>query len=150
MTSFTSGGFHPPYNRQIGPAHSEETRAKMSAAKKGKPAHNKGKPSPMKGVKRPPRSPEWSAKIAAALTGRKTGREGIPLSAEHRAAISKGSMGKKVWNKGVPRTAEERAAIKAGRDKSPKTAGAIKKLIERNKRGLPARTFHGTLPIADE
>lgn len=121
------------YNRMIGPSHSEETRAAMSAAKKGKT--HKGHPSPMKGKKRPPRSPEWSAKIAAGLKGKRKGMKGKPHSAEAKVKMRNAALGRKAWNKGVKRTPTERAAIKAGLANSEAAAIARQKLIERNKRG---------------
>jgi ribosomal protein L44E len=41
---------------QLGRTHSDESRAKNSAAQKGKPAHNKGKPSHNKGKPNPKNS----------------------------------------------------------------------------------------------
>jgi hypothetical protein len=66
-----------------------ETRAKLSAANTG--------------AKHPPRSPEYRAKISAAMKGRpppiKISKKGIPLTNEHRAKISAAC-------KGVPKSAE--------------------------------------------
>lgn len=63
----------PTAGSSLGIKRSAETRAKVAAAFRGKPAHNRGV-SP---------SAETRAKIAATLTGRKLG----PHSAEHRAKI---------------------------------------------------------------
>jgi len=71
---------------KLGPIHSDETRAKMSAAKKGQP--------------RAPRSAEHIAKLTAANTGR-------IRSAETRAKISAANKGRL---KG-PLPAETRAKI---------------------------------------
>lgn len=61
-----------------GHKHSEEVKAKMSAAKKGKPL-----------------SKEHSAKISAANKGRAGIGKGVPRSAEVCAKISKSSKGRK-------------------------------------------------------
>lgn len=61
-------------NGFYGKHHSEETRAKMSAAKKGKP-HK-------------PHSPETCAKIAASNKGKHSQNKGKHLSEEHRAKIA--------------------------------------------------------------
>ena len=83
----------PNARSRVGIKHSPETRAKMSAAKKGKAL-----------------SAEHCAKLSAA-------RKGVPLSAEARA-----NMSGRVWSaesrakssasqKGVPKSAETRAKI---------------------------------------
>ncbi|MBR3746662.1 MAG: GIY-YIG nuclease family protein [Selenomonadaceae bacterium] len=61
-------------NGFYGEHHSEETRAKISAAKKGKP-HK-------------PHSPETCAKIAASNKGKHSQNKGKHLSEEHRAKIA--------------------------------------------------------------
>lgn len=55
-----------------------ESRAKLSAVRKGRPSPNKGQPSPLRGCKR---SPETIAKMSA-------GKMGHTVSAETRAKIS--------------------------------------------------------------
>ena len=65
---------------------SEDTREKIGAAHRGKAiseAHRKALSVAHTGRKRPPRSLEWSAKLSAALMGRK-------LSEEHRAKCARG------------------------------------------------------------
>lgn len=69
---------------------SPETRAKISAAKIGKPGRK--------------HTPEALAKMRAAKVGRK-------LSAEHRASLSKAKLGKKL-------SPEHKAAMSAGQRKS--------------------------------
>lgn len=86
--------------------HSAESRAKISAANKGKshPGHKhsaesrakissalRGRPSPLRGRKRDPQIVE---KTASKLRGRSNSLLGRPKSAEHRANISKGLMGR--------------------------------------------------------
>jgi len=94
-----------------------ESRAKISAAKKGK-GHSQTEETKQKianskiGVKRKPRSPEWQAKLTAAHIGRKkpncsderkkkisaalTGRKIGPMSAEAKAKLSASKKGKKL------------------------------------------------------
>jgi very-short-patch-repair endonuclease len=84
----------PEHGAKIGEANrrrviTPETRAKMSAAKKGKPSSSKGKP----------KSPETRAKISASLTGRRQ-------SDETRAKKSAAHLGMK-------HTPETRAKISA-------------------------------------
>jgi group I intron endonuclease len=67
MTTGGDGGF----------VMSEESRAKMSAAKKGKPAHNKGKPS----------NPESVAKMSATKKGKPSNRKGAVHSEETKAKM---------------------------------------------------------------
>ena len=82
---------------------SPETRAKISASKTGKKrgpmseewkaklsAANKGKTNPNKGKKLGPLSVETKAKISASKTGKKRG----PMSEEWKAKISAGNKGK--------------------------------------------------------
>ena len=63
----------------------EEHKAKISAAKKGQPAHNKGKPSPLKGM---PSTREWKAQSDDSNQKRSIALKGIPKSAEHNAKVS--------------------------------------------------------------
>ena len=68
------------------------TRAKMSAAKRGKQMSSEQRKkisATLVGIKRGPRTPEHTAKIVAA----RPSRTGIPLSPLHRAAISEGRKG---------------------------------------------------------
>ena len=67
-----------------GKTFSEETKKKISAAKKGKPAWNKGKPSPNKGKKL---SEEHKKKLSAALKGK-------PFSEETKRKMSEARKGK--------------------------------------------------------
>lgn len=104
--------FRPEYNvervaaSRLGRKHSVETRAKMSADRKGKPkppqsAEHRQKISEAQlGTKRGPyrpRTAEHCANIGAALTGKKRGPYGPrgPLSDEVRAKISAAKTGTK-------------------------------------------------------
>ena len=82
-----------------GNKHSDKTKAKISATKKGKLSSNKGKP----------KSEEHKAKISAA-------KKGVPIrprSEEHKAKISAAKIGK-------PRSEETKAKISAGGKGIPK------------------------------
>jgi len=97
----------------LGHKQSDETRAKMSAARKGKPSPNKGKPSPKKGKPSPKRGiptgrktpPEVKAKLSAKNKGQKRSTEtrqkmslakkGRIVSMETRAKLSEVHKGKK-------------------------------------------------------
>lgn len=68
---------------------SDETKAKISAAKKGKTGYWKGKTGPTKGKKL---SDEHKAKLSAAKKGKK-------FSNEHKAKISAVNKGKKLSDK---------------------------------------------------
>lgn len=98
--------------RMHGHNKSEEHRAKISAANKGKKRSDatKRKMSAAKiGKKGKKLSEETKAKISAARKGKK-------FTAEHRAKISAakiGKKGKKPWNKGKKLSAEHRAKISA-------------------------------------
>lgn len=98
----------PTAGSPLGMKHTDEARAKMSRAQKG--------------TKRPPRTPEWCAKISAGKKGKEhspearanmsaaqKGKKRKPRTPEHRAAISAGSMGKKM----PPQTPEHRAKVSA-------------------------------------
>ena len=132
----------PTVNSPLGTKLSLETRAKMSASRKGKPGHplsettkaklslaNIGKPSPRKGKHL---SDETKAKLSASLRGKpahnkgkrtpahvveklKEVHRGRPLSTEHRARISAALKGKQ-------KSAETRAKLSAAlKGKSPST-----------------------------
>jgi len=79
---------------------SAETKAKISAAMKGR---GKGKPSPKKGKPGVKHTAEAKAKISAAMKGKKK-------SAEHRAKIAEAKKGEK-------RTAEAKAKMSAAKHK---------------------------------
>jgi hypothetical protein len=101
---------------KIGRKHSDESKAKMSAAQKGKkkgphsPEHVAKVSAALKGrklslehrtklsisMKGKKHSPEVKAKITEALKGRKLG----PFSSEHKAKLSEAHKGKIPWNKG--------------------------------------------------
>ena len=116
---------------------SEETKAKISAARKGK----KGKPH----------SEESKAKISAANKGKK----GKPLSEEHKAKISAANKGKPLseetkaklsaslkdnipWNKGRKLSEEHKAKLSAslkGREFSEETRAKLSAARKGKKRG---------------
>lgn len=73
---------------------SEETRAKISASKKGKPGKSRRQTN------------ETRAKISASKKGVPSPLKGVTLSTEHRAKLSAANMGKPAWNKGVRPTDE--------------------------------------------
>ena len=68
----------------------EETRRKMSEARKGKPAHNKGKPAYNKGI---PMSEETKKKLSDAHKGLKSG-EKHPMFGKHHSDETKKKMSK--------------------------------------------------------
>ena len=81
-----NANFAPTAGSALGVVHTADTRAKLSALRKGIP-----------------KSPEWRAKISASQKGRKR----PPFSAEWRAKLSES-------NKGKLRTEEQRANVSAG------------------------------------
>jgi hypothetical protein len=90
LTNLTTGG-----EGTSGHVTTDETKAKISAAHKGKlvTAETKVKLSiSLKGKSRSPLTSNHKAKISASLSG-------IPLSAERKSAISAGSKGKLVKSK---------------------------------------------------
>lgn len=97
----------PPHN--LGKSPSDESRAKMSAAKKDKKqtaAHAANSANARRGLKRSPMTKAARAKIAAAKRGK-------PLSAEHRAAIS--AAHQRNQKKRPPVTNETRARMRNSR-----------------------------------
>ena len=96
-----------------GSSHSEETRAKMSTALKGKTKpprseeHRAKMSTALKGKTKPLKSEEHRAKVSAALKGR-------PLSEEHRAKISAACKGRVSHNKGKTFSEEHKAAMREG------------------------------------
>ena len=86
----------------IGKSHSEETKAKMSAAKKGKPSPTKGKSH----------SEETKAKMSAANKGKSP-------SDETKAKISAAKKGKPSHKKGKPQSEEHKAKKKQTEDNKP-------------------------------
>jgi hypothetical protein len=112
-----------------GRQHSPESRAKMSAARKGRPGR--------------PLSPEHRAKISKAKMGRPLSPEhrakvseaqkGRTLSPEHRAKISKANKGKKR----SPETRSKMAAARRGRALSPESRAKISAALT----GRPGHTL---------
>lgn len=79
----------------------EETKKKMSLAKKGKPARNKGIPCSIEAAK----------KISAANKGRPSWNKGIPQSEERKKRHSDTMKGRKAWNVGLRINNKEIVAI---------------------------------------
>jgi group I intron endonuclease len=99
--------------------HSAETRAKMSAARKGKPSKKKGTTHSygLKGAANPACRPEVRAKISATKMGvpnpaARLLLSGRTLPAEHRAKISASIMGNQ-YRKGIPHDEAARAKMSA-------------------------------------
>lgn len=87
---------------------SDETRAKMSAAKRGKPARNKGVPM----------SEEQRAKMSAALKGRVAPNKGKTASKEARERMSQAVQGRIPWNKGTGQPKQYRNADEINSDRA--------------------------------
>lgn len=137
----TSGGQGAPGN-----IHTDATRAKISATKKGKP-----------------KSAEHRAKLSAALRGRKlsaevcakmsAGRMGKPLSPAHRKATSIGRKGivfsdaqianmrvAQLGKKQSVETIEKKAAAHRGRKRSLETRARISAALKARNRTIEALT----------
>lgn len=130
LLNMTDGGDAPPSfkGKKRGP-FSLEHRAKLSAAKKGKPGIRTGK-------KRPPLSPEHKAKLAAA-NHRRIYRRGWHHSEESKAYLS-------VLNKGKTLSAEHREKIRIkalARGISPET---LVKMADTRRANFRKRCEHGT------
>lgn len=82
---------------------SEETRRKLSAARKGRPAWNKGIPHTEKS----------KAKISAAGKGRAAWNKGIAMLDSVKMKLIKANVGRTPWNKGAATSAETKAKISA-------------------------------------
>lgn len=78
-------------SHRSGMKNSPEHRAKISAALKGRVAHNKGKPSPFKGLAAPR---AWKPQPIEANIARSKSLAGRPRSAEHNAKNAAAHMGK--------------------------------------------------------
>lgn len=103
-----------------------ETRAKMSAARKGFKLSPEHKAKLMAGKRNrpiPPVSAETRAKLSAARLGK-------PLSAEHRAKVTANldKARETPWNKGRPLSTEHRAKVSAFHKGRPKSAETRKKM----------------------
>ncbi len=102
---------------------SAETRAKISAAKLGKPFSEEHRTHLSesliaKGIKPPSRegipcSEETKAKISVANKGKPAWNKGIPCTEERKAKLSATLKGRPTWNKGIPCPPETRAKISA-------------------------------------
>jgi len=125
LTNMTDGG-----DGTVGCTKSVETRAKISASRKGKRLSDEvyaRQAATRTGKKRKPFSVEWRANIGASFRGK-------PLSAEHRTKISNGLKGKR---KGIPFTAEHRANLSAAqkgvRHAAERNAKTSATMLARNK-----------------
>lgn len=110
LVNHTPGGEGNP-----GLRHTEEAKRKIGAASKGNKYAAGTTPSAetrarisaaLKGRKMPPRTPEWTAKITAKIKGAKK----PPRTEAHRAAISASKMGNQ-HGKGHKKSPEVRARI---------------------------------------
>lgn len=103
---------------QTGKVLSEETRNKISKAKKGCPAWNKGKPSPLKGV---PRSEETKKKLSIANKGNKH-------SKESRLKMSLAKIGKMTGDFNPAKQPSVRKKISASKKGKPRSEETKKKI----------------------
>ncbi len=108
MSAAKKGKSHKP--------HSPETKAKIAAKLKGRPSPAKGKPSPKKGQKC---SPETCAKMSAA----KKGKKGKPHSEETKAKIAATSKGRKHSNETKAKMSAAQKAAWARRKKAVENGG---------------------------
>lgn len=104
--------------------HTEESCAKMSAAKKGKPMSAEHRAKISASHKGKCMSVEARAKISAALTGR-------TLSEEHKANISK-PRSAETRAKGKPKSAEHRAKMSAAKKGKPNKSNHTRFHTNRN------------------
>lgn len=102
---------------------SDETRRKISEAHKGKSL---------------PRTPEWQAKISAALRGRK----GKPLSNEAKQKISAANKGRLLGRKLGAQSAEHKAKCIAARVSAGKTVKCVTPLGVFESRAAAARAYN--------
>ena len=132
----------------LGHKHSVETRAKMSAAKKGVPKSAETRAN--MSVAKQNVSDETRAKISAAAKNRlpisdetrakmSAARKGVPLSAETRAKMSKPKSAEhrakiSAARKGVPLSAETRAKMSAAKKGKPLSAEHRAKLSATRRR----------------
>ena len=110
-------------------AHSVETKAKISATKKGKPSPKKGKllssevkarmSKAQRGKKKQPLSDEHKFKISSTLKGRGVGRK---HSDKTRAKMSAALKGRSAWNKGKQLSEEHKDKISTAKNKNRKTS----------------------------
>jgi hypothetical protein len=100
------------------------TRAKMSAAKRGRklsPEHVAKIASANRGKKYPNRSPEWRAKISASKLGKSATWNKKPKTEAHRAKIAAANIGKRHSEE----TKAKMSAAALGRAKTAEHAAAI-------------------------
>lgn len=96
-----------------------EHKAKLSAAKLGKPARNKGVPM----------SEAQRAKMSVALKGRPAPNKGTRASDETRAKQRAAKLGRPAHNRGVPMSAEQKAKISAAKMGTRQSREAIERRI---------------------
>ena len=136
---------------------SEETRLKMSLARKGKPPANKGKNA----------SAEACAKMSAARMGVKPWNTGKAWSEENKAKLSAAKKGKAFMSpeqykaigdkhRGKKLSDEHRAALSAFRHANPMSKASTQKMIDtkreqaRIRRNLKFKEFEQSLKSASE
>ena len=99
--NFTLGGEGGLLAGRSGPSPSLASRAKMSAAKKGKPSRNKGRSH----------SPEAKAKMSAAKRGKPASNKGKSATFAARINMSAAKKGRPALNKGKLHSPESRAKM---------------------------------------
>ena len=107
-----------------GKHHSEESKRKMSLAKKGKPAHNKGVPMSEEHKKKlsdknkgKKLSEETKQKMSEAQSGEKNAMFGKTHSEESKRKMSLAKKGKPAHNKGVPMSEEQKKKLSLAKSK---------------------------------
>lgn len=95
---------------RLGKTHTPETRARIAAAKKGRPGTRLGHKN----------TPEHNEKVRQANLGKKRSREAVEKTA---AAL----RGRAPWNKGVPHTEEARRKMSESRRGVPRSPETIAK-----------------------
>ena len=101
LNSKAPNGYNLTNGGDTSTSMSEESRARMSVAKKGKPSNRKGKPL----------TEEHKAKIAASKKGTPAHNKGTHLSEEQKAILSAANKGENHPNYGKHRSPETIAKI---------------------------------------
>ena len=111
---------------------SEETKIKISNARKGIPRSEETKIKISNAQKGIPLSAETRLKMSEAKKGVKRG----PHSEEHKRKISESNKGKPSWNKGIPCSEETKikiSEVKKGKKRQPFSAEHKRKISESHK-----------------
>jgi hypothetical protein len=114
-------GYNVFLGGDLGPAHTPQAAAKISAANKGR----------LKGLRRPP---EFGAKISAA-------KKGIKFSPEHCARISAGKKGCPGTLKGKTRSPEHCARLSAAMKLRPPPSDETRAKMSAARKGRPKPPF---------